>query len=237
MKTIYCLIFLVSLPLYAQTKRPKALVYGGYGACTEDCVTGAVAAAEAAGFETDIVYPKYYHKSLLDDVSVWIQPGGTATSQAYSMGTKMMADIKEFINKGGGYVGFCAGAFIATSKIGTSNKNGYGLIPGKTILYEADGYPTIENMTVLGNPRQIYWEGGPYFKLSDEDLKTAQVMGLYLRTNQPSFVRAPFGKGRVFVTGAHPEAPEWWRNYADILDKDGLDYGITNQMIKWAAGL
>lgn len=236
-KTFLLLSVVLSSTVFAQAQLPKALVYGGDGACEEDCVTGAVEAARTAGFDTEVVLPKTYNSETLKGVSVWIQPGGYAKQQANSMGKKMMADVRAFVKNGGGYVGFCAGAFIATSSIGTSWSTGYGFIPGTSTVYKALGYPTIEKMTFGTSKKQIYWEGGPYFKLSSSDLKKSEIRGKYSRTNQVSFVRAPYGKGRAYVSGGHPEAPEWWSTSSKLIDGDGLDTDVTNEMIRWAAKL
>jgi hypothetical protein len=238
MKKIFFLaLSLSSLSLHAQVSRPLALVYGGDGSCQEDCVTGAVAAAEAAGFGTEVVLPQNYNSTTFKGAVLWIQPGGYSVAQAQSMGSSMMKDVRNFVKNGGGYVGFCAGAFLSTSRIGTSGETGLGLIPGATTLYKALGYPTIEKMTFGSLKKEIYWEGGPYFKLSSSDLKKSEVMGKYSRTNQVGFVRAAYGKGRAYVTGAHPESPTWWKDYAKLIDHDGLDTDVTSEMFLWAAKL
>jgi hypothetical protein len=50
-------------------------------------------------------------------------------------------------------------------------------------------------------------------------------------------VRASYGEGRVSVSGVHPEAPQWWRDYYKLQDSDGLDYDLAVGMIRWAARL
>jgi hypothetical protein len=241
MKIMFVLVFgIISGSTSAQSLIRKALVYGGGGACEEDCVTGAAEAARVAGFEPIIVYPKTYSSDLFTDAAVWIQPGGYATQSSKAMGKKMMADIRAFVKSGGGYVGFCAGAFLATSKIGTSSSTGLGISPGVTTLYKANKtYPSVEKVKIRlmdkWTDRDIYWEGGPYFKFSESEKKQVDVIGTYSKTNQISSIHTSYGLGKVALTGDHPEAPQWWRDYANLSDKDGLDYDITTQMIKFAA--
>lgn len=239
MKKYLILSLLLSTSLYAQAQLSKAVVYGGYGACEDDCVTGAAEAAREAGFEPVIVYPDTFDPRVLDDAALWIQPGGKSVQSAQAMGKTMMSQIRNFIKNGGGYVGFCAGAFFSTSKIGTSGTDGLGITPGKTIVYKAQGYPTIEKMTLLQNEkevsRQIYWEGGPYFILTNAEKAQVNITGSYARTAQVAAVRNTYGAGKVWVTGAHPEAPQWWRDSSNLFDKDGLDYDVTTEMIQWVA--
>lgn len=148
MKLLILLATMISFNSFAQSLPRTAVVYGGAGACEEDCVTGAVEAAKIAGFNPVVVYPNTFDSSILKDAAVWIQPGGTAVTASKAMGKNMMSAIRTFVKNGGGYVGFCAGAFLATSSIGTSWYSGLGISPGKTILYKANGYPTIEKMLV-----------------------------------------------------------------------------------------
>lgn len=196
---------------------------------------GAVEAAKIAGFEVTMVYPSTFDPAIFQDAAVWIHPGGKATTGAKAMGRTMMGHIRTFIGNGGGYVGFCAGAFLTTSRIGASWTKGLGIIPGRTVLYKAKGYPTVEKMDWGGKLREIYWEGGPYFSYGVNEGRNMTVLGRYNRTNQVSAVQTSYGKGRVSVTGAHPEAPKWWRDSSNLTDNDGLDYDLTTEMIVWAA--
>ena len=47
--------------------------------------------------------------------SCLIHPGGSASKQAKCLGEKGRAKVRSFIEDGGGYVGICAGAYLATS--------------------------------------------------------------------------------------------------------------------------
>jgi len=235
MRIIFAFLVLSSFSLHAQIQLPKAVVYGGIGACEEDCVAGAVEAAKIAGLSPVVVYPNTFDSNVLKDAAVWIQPGGKSKGAANAMGSKMLGQIRAFIKNGGGYVGFCAGAFLATSKIGTSWSNGLGIVPGRTILYKAKNYVTMEKINFVTSSgiksRQIYWEGGPYFSLPKKS--GVEVRATYAKTGQVSAIRTAYGKGRVAVTGDHPEAPQWWRDSSNLLDPDGTDYEITSEMIQW----
>lgn len=46
---------------------------------------------------------------------VLIQPGGYATPRVKSIGPEGLGKVKAFVQKGGGYLGFCAGAYMATN--------------------------------------------------------------------------------------------------------------------------
>ena len=46
-------------------------------------------------------------------------------------------------------------------------------------------------------------------------------------------VRTAFGKGRVWVTGLHPESPKWWKDDSGQDDVDGDDRDLVVRMIQW----
>lgn len=213
-----------------------ALVWGGPGACVEDCVTAAVHVTKLAGFDPMVVTPENFDPSLLENAKVWVTPGGKSASVSIALGATNRAAIKKFIFNGGGYVGFCAGAFLTTPKVGSTKQPGLGIINGKTRVYEKS--PRGISLQALTTPNGIkyhYWEGGPFFSFTNSQLSKVNVTSRYKRTNQINGVETTYGQGRVAVTGTHPEAPQWWYDDGHISDTDGLDNEEAANMIKWAA--
>lgn len=206
---------------------PKALVYNGAGACEEGCASAAFDSAAAAGFDPVYIGDANTDPRIFDGAAVWIQPGGHATQAMLAMSPQLKANLKNFIYHGGGYVGFCAGAFTATAKVGTTRTNGLGILPGRTVLYGSG--VDLKKFTWNGSKRYLYWEGGPYFTsmpASVERISTYPNGAL-------GAVRAAYGRGRVFVAGMHPEAPQSWKDYAGVEDPDGDDLDLVAQMIHW----
>ncbi|MGK5083831.1 BPL-N domain-containing protein [Bdellovibrionota bacterium FG-1] len=213
-----------------------ALVYRGPGACDEGCSEAAAKVAQIAGLRPVFVGPSEANSLIFKNAGVWIQPGGTSRAVGKAMSAQLKGWIQDFVRSGGGYVGFCAGGFFATAKIGDLEDPGLGLLPGAS-----HPYTTVPDDAIIlpiqwggGKPRQIYWEGGPFFTLPSETGTGAEVMATYSEGTAAS-VRAPYGKGRVYVTGLHPEAPQSWRDYFHLLDSDGLDENLAVQMIHWAS--
>ena len=210
--------------------RPRALVYKGPGACDELCSESAAEIARSAGFETHFVGPDSGSSSVFADASIWIQPGGVAATAAEAMSPKLKRNLRNFIARGGGYVGFCAGGFLATAEVGTSGVRGLGILPGWTSLRDGDQSAAILSINWDGNQRSIYWEGGPYFDFpNDSDV---EVIARY-PDGEPAAVRSGFGRGRVFVTGLHPEAPRKWLDYYKLKDADGPDADLVREMMAW----
>jgi glutamine amidotransferase-like uncharacterized protein len=191
--------------------------------------------AQKAGLNPVYVGPADTDPKLFTGAVVWIQPGGKSRTVGQNMTEALKQRIRDFVSGGGAYVGFCAGGFYATAKIGELDDPGLGLISGRSVEFTGvDTDAAILPMIWSGKSRQIYWEGGPAF------VPPAQGAGPEITATYPDgtavSVRAAYGKGRVYVTGAHPEAPQYWRDYYKIVDKDGLDYDLAVEMIRWATG-
>jgi glutamine amidotransferase-like uncharacterized protein len=213
-----------------------ALVWGGPGACTDGCIDAAVYVTKLAGFDPMIVTPENFDPSLFEKAKVWVQPGGKSGAASNAMGAANRAVIKKFIAEGGGYVGFCAGAFLTTVKVGETRVDGLGIIPGQTRVFrKAKGYPSVEKMITPNGVKHHYWEGGPWFSLSTTQLQNITVKSRYNTTNAINAVDTTYGLGRISVSGTHPEAPQWWYDDGQIVDADGLDNLEAANMVKWAA--
>lgn len=226
MKFFLIALALFSTPLFAF----DALVYGGPGACEDGCIDGAVEVAKEAGLDPMVVTPETFHASLLESARIWIQPGGKSSIASKAMGPQMREDIRKFIENGGGYVGFCAGAFLTTPWVGKTSTPGLGIIQGRTIGYRAD--VSIQPMVMDEGVRYLYWQGGPYFTFNANEAKNVRITMKYKMTSQIGGVESSYGKGKVSVTGLHPEAPKWWADSYGLVDQDGLDHDIAVKMIQ-----
>jgi glutamine amidotransferase-like uncharacterized protein len=239
--------------LLAVAMSPLALVYQGPGSCIETpsdqgCSESAARMARLAGFRVEMFNQNGPTTTQLATAKVWIQPGGRARLQAEALGRGVREQARRFVSQGGGYVGFCAGAFLATETFGWEGyqNKGFGFLPGKSEydeVLDAKLLGTSSAMTVLlqglNGARHMYWELGPYF-LKQSLKKGAEAIAWHFEgpTKTPRIVslRSRFGKGRVFVTGFHPEAPQSWYDSYHIQDPDGTDEAIAVQMIEWSSG-
>ena len=242
-RTLFILNFFLTTASFAST--PVALVYNGKGTCQKACAIAMAIAVKEAGLsprfvsESEITEQSNPEEisALFKDAKVWIQPGGYAKESFLAMSGPLKQGIREFTASGGGYVGICAGAFMATEEIGTTGLSGLGLIPGRCATYFAHPAKpglnySMENVRWQGEERQLYFEGGPFFY----DLNPqVEVVATYADGTSPAAVRGEYGLGRVFLSGPHPEAPEAWRTQDEVEDSDGLDLQIAVDMIKWAA--
>lgn len=204
-----------------------ALIYAGQGVCEEGCATTFQYILQKTDLRPVLVFNDSTNYDIFKDAKVWIQPGGYSVEEITYMPTSLYNKVINFVSNGGGYVGFCAGAFSATQYIGTTGVLGFGIFPGSTQLY-GKGIDMLE-INWGGKKRFIYWEGGPFLY----NLPATAEPIAYYPTGQIAAARSTFGKGRVFITGVHPEAPPYWRQDPYLPDPDGLDYDLVLEMIDW----
>lgn len=206
---------------------PKALIYKGPGACEDGCSEAFIKIAQDAGFDPSFVGPEEPKANLFEGVAVWIQPGGYAGVAMQNMHPKLKQMIRDFVHQGGGYIGYCAGAFTATSRVGTTRISGLGIFPGGTKLYGTG--IDMKTITWKGSKRQIYWEGGPFLRRLPESVDVTA----YYDNGAVAAGRTTYGKGRVWVTGLHPEAPASWAAAEELIDADGEDHDLVVDMLHW----
>jgi len=230
----------------AEIPKPLALVYRGPGTCWKGCAESAALVAWHAGYRVRFVGAEDPPGDLFRTAKIWIQPGGRAIDQARAMSANLKRSLRIFVEQGGGYVGFCAGAFLASRQFGWEEKDGQrvsveglGLLPVKSRFF----FPEPHLAAVLpirlsdGATEHFYWELGPYID-ARQAAPGVEFLGFYPGTEDyyAAAARGTFGEGRVIVTGFHPEAPNLWRRIFGLKDPDGEDSSYAERMIEWAGG-
>lgn len=242
---------------------PLALVYDGPGSCEAEinstgCTAAAAEMARLAGFEVRLVDPSQpVPTQLFARAAVYVQPGGRARIQEQHMSAELRSAIVDLVRNGGGYVGFCAGGFLAGERFGWMDENGpyeasgLGFVPGRIEYYglyndqlDQRNLAKIVRTNWEGQTRHVYWELGPYFNPTTiRSLTGGSVTALYpvlgnndqMDRDRAMSAQFSYGQGRVSITAVHPEAPQDWRAYYRLNDPDGLDYSLAQSMIHWAA--
>ena len=62
------------------------------------------------------VGPEEINAGVLTHFNVVLFPGGSSTRQGETLGSLNREQVRDFIERGGGYVGICAGAYLATAE-------------------------------------------------------------------------------------------------------------------------
>ncbi|ONI86942.1 hypothetical protein ALI144C_09830 [Actinosynnema sp. ALI-1.44] len=210
---------------------PLALVYNGPQGCTA-CAPSVAALLRRA--------PQPYRVEMLTspptaeklaEAKVYVQPGGGADLDRTWRDLSGAAEVvRTWVRDGGSYLGLCFGAYLAGRNPGfdllPGDTNGYIDSPGATV---PDGRDTVIPVTWRGKPRHMYFQDGPAFFLRDGH--NATVLATY-DNGLPAVVVAPYGKGRVGVSGPHPEADESWYEEKDLTNPDGVRFDMAYELIE-----
>jgi glutamine amidotransferase-like uncharacterized protein len=160
---------------------------------------------------------------VLDNFDVVVFTGGAASTQAKTLGDQGRANVKQFVEKGGGYMGICAGAYLAC--------NGFdwavGVLDAKTVspkwqrgagMVQVELTP--EGQKLLGQTTKnftIKYENGPIITHNKGALPEFKTLAVFrtekaengspvgVMVNSPAIVTSTCGKGRVVVISPHPE--------------------------------
>jgi Biotin-protein ligase, N terminal len=220
----------------------KVMVYSGPGA-PEGGVENVVNVLKPFPYVTVTVAPPESFATLTRDTcDVVVFPGGTGGGQSKGLGEAGLKNVRQFVGDGGGYVGICAGAYLACSNfswgLGILNA---GTVSNKWMRGQAilDLETTSDATPILGEVKGVFkvrYNNGPILKpWTRTDLPAYTTLSVFrtetakygspvgVQINSPAQVSAPFGKGRVFVSSPHPE------------NTPGLEYLIPRAVF-WAAG-
>jgi putative intracellular protease/amidase len=189
-----------------------------------------------------IISGKQIAEGTLADCDVVIFSGGSGSKQAAGIGEEGREAVRKFVNGGGGYVGICAGAYLACSGFSW----GLGILNGKTVspkwqrgkgLVQIEITPAGEKVTGFpSGSREVLYHNGPIIKPAGRtDLPEYEPLAIFrtelaehdtpkgLMVNSPGWVRAACGKGRVLISSPHPE------------QQDGMEEFVEHA-VRWAAG-
>src|SRR5690606_33334838 len=102
-------------------------------------------------------------------------------------------------------------------------------------VYSNEGWGTLVWVFWNNTMRQVFFNGGASFYVNHKT-KNVEVIATYGMGGLPATIQSTYGKGKVVVTGAHPEATEAWKESARIMepnlyDTDGDDHDLARDMI------
>ena len=184
----------------------------------------------------------------LNGLDLLVVPGGSAWVIIGDMGPEGIANVKDFIRKGGNFIGICAGCVMllddeyrVASGTGMTPYSRYGAYSGDAMTSMT---LTDEGARALGMEKgtfDVWYSGGPIMFRSHAEVPNAKIetWGLYGSnvTNEGwgahmkgnvSCIGGTYGKGRIAATACHPE----FRHSADALVK-GLFRYATGQEVSF----
>ncbi|MEN1679041.1 MAG: BPL-N domain-containing protein [Planctomycetota bacterium] len=194
------------------------------------------------GFRLRAVTPRGIVGSELEGADVVIFPGGSGSKQSRALGDEGLEAVRAYVRDGGGYVGVCAGAYLASAEYSWS----LGVINSRVIdrKHWARGTGSVslslseQGREVLGEDRDrvdVYYGQGPLLAPAiSPGLPPYTPLALYesgiakrgapegVMRGTTAVASAEFGNGRVLVFSPHPEKTE------------GLG-GMLAAGVRWAA--
>ncbi|WP_329073899.1 BPL-N domain-containing protein [Streptomyces niveus] len=220
-------------------ERPLALVYNGPQGCSDCAPTIASLLRRAPQpFRVRYVGPGTgvpLTAGVLADARLYVQPGGGSDLDGVWRVLRGSAGMmRDWVQGGGSYLGLCFGGYLAGRNPGfdllPGDTNGYIDLPDTTIHDDRD---TVVPVKWRGKRRYMYFQDGPAFLLDHG--ADADVLATY-PNGAAAVVVAPYGRGRVGVSGPHPEADRSWYEDAGLKNPDGVRFDLANELIEKTVG-
>jgi predicted deacylase/glutamine amidotransferase-like uncharacterized protein len=198
------------------------------------------------------VGPADMNSECLKPFDVVMFPGGSGGKQGRAIGEPGRKAVRDFVKRGGGIVGVCAGAYLCSAHydwslrvINTAVFNKTVEIPGvgrKSMWYRGGAQVVQMELersaeSVLGKTGEVSvrYQNGPIISVGKATDLPAYTPHAWFRSevvkyapqkgtmvNTPAIVSADFGKGRVLSISPHPESTP------------GLESMIVNG-VRWAS--
>lgn len=202
----------------------KIAIYEGPGSGEKGIVNVTQRAQQLPGAKVTTLKPDEMGTRELAEFDIVVFSGGSGSSQAKAIGEAGRKNVRAFVEGGGGYLGICAGAYLACAGFDW----GLGILNAKTVSSKwqrGRGMMQIEltadGRALFGNVSDkftIRYANGPIIKpLGRPDLPAYQIAALFrteiaqngspvgVMIDSPAAVFAPFGRGRVLTLSPHSE--------------------------------
>lgn len=195
------------------------------------------------GFDCQRISPAEIREGRLRDFDALVMPGGSGSLQAKKLEEKGRKEVQDFVSNGGGYIGICAGAYLASSHYDWSLDLINARVWDRSHWARGQGTVTL-GVTTSGQQTlntdsaevDVYYGQGPLLVPDNNpDLPGYEVLARYdsevaEKGAQPgamsgthAIIRSVFGSGRVICFSPHPE-------------KSNGPNGLMLHGVRWAAG-
>jgi glutamine amidotransferase-like uncharacterized protein len=233
-------------------KQPvRVAIYTGDGAYFRS-ITAASQMFSWMGASPQRITPQDIKDDQLQSFDILYMTGGWAVPYIRDLKDGGTAKIREFVQRGGAFLGTCAGAFFAADYIyweGQRYEYPLDLFPGyaKGAIAEIAPWPSFKlcriNLSktphpiIKGEPQSLmilYW-GGPWFD-APPGFK-ADILAYYDFNSRPAMLAFEYGGGRVFLTGVHTEFEEGGDRdnvrWGDSLHDPESEWPLMLKAVRW----
>jgi putative intracellular protease/amidase len=191
----------------------------------EDALEQAISALEeAGGFEVAQLAPEDVREGKLDGRDVAVFTGGIGSVQGRLLEEQGRSLVRDFVRAGGGYVGICAGSYLAIQ--GPPQYHHIAIVAARNWSGDAwrRGIDMLEVRPVGGETTlRLFYANGPVFRPDPrEELAPYVPLAEYVSdkycadcgTNPgempgtPAILAAAYGKGRILLFSPNPVLAE-----------------------------
>lgn len=182
-------------------------------------------------FTARFVGPEDIRGGVLKDFDAVVFPGGSGSKQSAGLGEDGRGIVRDFVSKGGGYTGICAGCYLACENFSWSLK----ILDAKTKsskwkrgVKPLDLGFTPDAAKLLGlseDSATVKYANGPVMEPANSpDIPDFTTLAIFrnevaenetpagIQINTPAILTGNFGEGRVVGVSPHPEQSEGLRN-------------------------
>jgi hypothetical protein len=217
---------------FSQFSRIRVAIYDDDGGNDRGPANVELSLSDSNVFATKRVKAADIREGILKSFDVLVQPGGSGSKQAKSLQPSGVDSVRQFVRRGGGFLGICAGAYLATVEYDWSLHVLNSSVIDRAHWNRGKGDVTIrltrEGMKFFGTESEritLNYAQGPlmapahigtmeaYIELAVFDTEIARnnaPPGIML--GKTAIAKSEFGRGRVFALSPHPEKSEHLRN-------------------------
>ena len=190
--------------------------------------------ASAEGFDPVVVTPEQVRSSALSGMHVVLFTGGRGSVQGRLLGEAGRQAVRDFLASGGGYIGVCAGSYLAIQ--GREEFHKIELVAARHLSgdYWRRGIATVRVREVGGSGvHRLFYANGPIFeRIRVRGLDSYQPLATYLSDvyltaqgtqpgempGTPAILAASYRGGRIILFSPNPVlAAEDERTRPDIM--------------------
>lgn len=215
------------------------------GSTASDCVQATITILGTNGFKVSKISAASIRTGELEKYDVVMMPGGGGSDEVAALGSEGCSRLIKFVSKGGGYVGTCAGAYLAG--LGHYKKTSW-LQMVNTEVVDIDHWnrgtgdvqvrvtnPTSSILSVFPSVLTVHYYNGPLMRPgSSTNLPPCQVEAVFITDKHnntkagimpgtAAMTTSQFHLGRCVLFSFHPELTA------------GLEQ-VEVRAVLWAAG-
>lgn len=189
-----------------------------------EALSTAIAAIDAAPpLSARVITPTDVRAGRLHGANALLVTGGRGSRQGRALGEDGRAAVRQFVREGGGYVGICAGSYLAMQVPAGSTEESYKVAFVAAAHATGDawqrGIAPIEVVSPEGARATLHYANGPLFALVDvEGLPTPRVLARFVgevssarggtlpgqMRDAPALIATSYGRGQVVLFSPNP---------------------------------